>query len=100
MSQRTREIGIRMAIGASRSQILRLILGKATTLTGLGLLIGATGAFAVTRLMSGLLFGIKAVDPLTFLLSPVLLAVIALTASYIPARRAFLVDPVRALRNE
>ena len=100
VSQRTREIGIRMAIGASRSQILRLILGKATTLTGLGLLIGATGAFAVTRLMSGLLFGIKAVDPLTFLLSPVLLAVIALTASYIPARRAFLVDPVRALRNE
>lgn len=100
VSQRTREIGVRMAVGASRSQILGLILGKATRLTVFGLLIGGVGAFAMTRLMSGLLFGIKAADPLTFLLSPLLLAVIALMASYIPARRAFLIDPVRALRND
>jgi putative ABC transport system permease protein len=100
VSQRTREIGIRIAVGATRSQILGLILSKATRLTALGLLIGGVGAFAMTRLMAGLLFGVKAVDPITFLFSPLLLAVIAFMASYIPARRAFLIDPVRALRND
>jgi putative ABC transport system permease protein len=100
VSQRTREIGVRIAVGASRSKILGLILGKAGSLTVLGLLIGGAGAFAMARLMSGLLFGIRTVDPLTFLLSPLVLAVIAFLASYIPARRAFLIDPVRALRND
>jgi putative ABC transport system permease protein len=100
VSQRTREIGVRIAVGASRNQILGLILGKAGNLTVLGLLIGGAGAFAMARLMSGLLFGIRTVDPLTFLLSPLVLAVVAFMASYIPARRAFLIDPVRALRND
>src|SRR5258708_34845913 len=77
VSQRTREIGIRMAIGANRSQILRLIIGKAASLTGMGLLIGGGVAFAVPRLLSGLLFGVKAVDPLTFVFGPLLLSAIA-----------------------
>jgi len=100
VAQRTREIGIRMAVGANRSQILRLIVGKAASLTGLGLLIGGAAAFAVTRLLSDLLFGVKAVDPLTFLIGPLLLAAIAMLAAYVPARRASRVDPVLALRNE
>jgi putative ABC transport system permease protein len=100
VSQRTREIGIRMAIGANHSQIMSLIFGKAARLTVLGLLIGGAGAFVVTRFMSGLLFGVKSVDPLTFLVGPLLLAGISFMASYIPARRALLVNPVVALRNE
>ncbi|HEX3682334.1 MAG TPA: ABC transporter permease [Bryobacteraceae bacterium] len=100
VSQRTREIGIRLAMGASRGQILNLIVGKAMRLTGIGLLLGGLCALAFTRLLTQLLFGVGTVDPAAFSASFVLPAAIALLASYMPARRASLVDPVRALRNE
>jgi len=100
VSQRTREIGIRMALGAQRSEAMRLVLGEGmlVVLTGLG--IGLAGSFALTRFLSSLLFGVTATDPLTFAGVAVLLALVALAACYIPARRAMLIDPILALRYE
>ncbi|MEN3332202.1 MAG: putative transport system permease protein [Blastocatellia bacterium] len=97
---RTREIGIRVALGAQPSQVLMLILrqGLLLTLTGIG--IGLAGALALTRIMSSLLFGVGATDPLTFAAIVVLLTVVSVIACYIPARRATRVDPVTALRHE
>jgi predicted permease len=100
VTRRTQEIGIRMAIGAQRSDVLRLVLGEGARMAGLGIALGIVVSLAVTRLVSSLLFGISATDPLTFLSVAVLLSLVALAAAYIPARRAMRVDPVTALRYE
>jgi len=99
-SQRTHEIGIRMALGAQPGQVLRLVLGQADRLTVTGLTIGITGAFLLTRLMKGLLYGVSATDPLTFISTAMVLAVVALAACYVPARRAAKIEPIEALRYE
>ncbi|MGB6462447.1 MAG: ABC transporter permease [Candidatus Acidiferrum sp.] len=100
VGQRTREIGIRLALGAKRADVLRLILGEGMKMAAMGLIIGFVAAFALTRLMAGLLFGVSATDPLTFMSVALLLATVALAACYIPARRAMRVDPIVALRYE
>jgi putative ABC transport system permease protein len=100
VSRRTSEIGIRMALGAQRVNILRLIVGESMTLTLLGALLGLGGAYAVTRVMKGMLFGVTSTDPLTFASVTLVLSFVALLASYIPARRASLVDPLVAIKYE
>ena len=100
VSQRTREIGVRMALGACRRDVSRLVLREGVTLTAVGLLVGLAFAFGLTRMMSSLLFGVNPVDPITYALVSVTLATIALLASYIPARRAASVHPTEALRWE
>jgi len=100
VSQRTREIGIRIALGAQQNNVMRLILGEGMLVILIGLAIGLAGSLALTRFISSLLFGVTATDPLTFAGVAVLLAVVALAACYIPARRATRVDPMVALRYE
>jgi predicted permease len=98
--QRTNEIGIRMALGAQPRNILQLVIRQALVLVSSGIGIGLLGAFALTRVMSSLLYGVSATDRFTFVIPPLLLGSIALLASYIPARRAAKVDPMVALRHE
>ena len=100
VTQRTREIGIRMALGANAAGIFRLVVGHGLTLTAIGLGIGLAVAVAGTRLLATLLFGVSATDPLTFAVIALLLALVALLACWIPARRATKVDPMEALRAE
>jgi putative ABC transport system permease protein len=100
VAQRTRQIGIRMALGATPALVMRDVLWYGVRLTVVGLAVGLAGAVAGTRVLSSLLYGIKPLDPLTFIAVPLLLAVVAVAASYIPARRATQVDPMVALRHE
>lgn len=100
VTRRTKEIGIRMALGAQRGNIMRLVLGEGGRMAAFGVAIGIAASFAITRLISSLLFGIRATDPLTFVALAALLSLAALLASYIPARRAMRVDPMVALRYE
>ena len=100
VAQRTREIGIRMALGARTGTVLRLVLWQGTVLAALGIALGLPGAWGITRVLRNLLFEVSATDPLTFATVPLLLAVVALLASYVPARRAARVDPTRAIRGE
>jgi putative ABC transport system permease protein len=100
VSQRTQEIGVRVALGAQRGDVLRLIVGHGALLGGVGIAIGLVGALAVTRFLRTLLFGVSPFDPASFVGVSVVLAGIALLASYVPARRAAKVDPVEALRYD
>jgi putative ABC transport system permease protein len=100
VAQRTSEIGIRIALGAGKRSIFRLIVGQAMTLVGISLVLGLAGAFAATRLLSSLLFGVGAADPGTFAGIVVLVSVVAFVAAWLPARRATRVDPIIALRAE
>jgi predicted permease len=100
VAQRTREMGIRAALGASQQRLMRLVLDRGVILTAVGLVIGLAGSIGLTRLMSSLLFGVGVRDPLTMVSVAVVLAAVALLASYVPARRATKVDPVVALRYE
>jgi predicted permease len=100
VTERTREMGIRLALGARPRDLLQLVVGQGMTLTLIGLVIGVGAAFALTRLITKLLFGVSATDPLTFVVIPLLLAVVALLACWIPARRATRIGPLVALRYE
>ena len=100
VAERTLEMGIRLALGADGRDILRLVLGHGLVLAGTGIAIGLAAALALTRLMSSLLYRVSVTYPVTFLAGPALFAVVALAASYLPARRAMRVDPAIALRSE
>jgi predicted lysophospholipase L1 biosynthesis ABC-type transport system permease subunit len=100
VAQRTNEIGIRIALGAAQSSIFRLIVGQAMTLVAVSVVVGLLGAFAATRLLNSLLFGVGAWDPLTFGSIVLLISAVAFLAAWLPARRAAQVDPIVALRTE
>jgi len=100
VSQRTREIGIRMALGATRGRVLRMVVGEGLVLVVLGLLFGAGSAPVLTRPMADLLFGVKPTDPATYLAVAMIVLAVAATACFIPSRRAASVDPLVALRSE
>ncbi len=97
VSQRTHEIGIRMALGAQARDVLKLIVRQGMSLTVAGIIVGLAGAFVLTRLLANLLFGVGATDPTTFLWIPLLLASVSFLACYIPARRASKLNPLVAL---
>lgn len=99
VSERTQEMGIRLALGANRPEILKLVLGQGMVLTAIGLAIGLAAATALTRTLSGMIYGVGTLDPLTFVAVPTLLSVVALAACFVPARRAASVDPITTLRQ-
>jgi putative ABC transport system permease protein len=100
VAQRTREIGIRVALGAERSAVLKLVLGEGMRLALIGSALGLVGAAAAGRLVAGLLYNVSGLDPVAFIGVPALLITVAALAVYVPARRAANLDPVRALRTE
>jgi ABC-type antimicrobial peptide transport system permease subunit len=100
VSQRTREIGIRMALGATSGDVLSMVLGDGLTVAVAGIIAGTASAFVLARVSAQLLYGITPTDPVSFLLASIGLLGLTLVASYIPARRAARTDPIRALRTE
>jgi ABC-type antimicrobial peptide transport system permease subunit len=100
VEQRTQELGIRMALGAQAPQLRNMVLGQGMVLTVIGVVIGLGAAFWLTRFLASFLFGVKAWDPLAFVVTPLLLGAVALAATWIPALRATRVDPITALRFE
>jgi putative ABC transport system permease protein len=100
VKQRTAEIGVRIALGASRGHVLSMILRQGLQLTIVGLLLGLAGALALTRVLASSLFGVSAFDPVTFAAVPALLLLVTIAACLVPARRAAKVDPMRTLRYE
>jgi ABC-type antimicrobial peptide transport system permease subunit len=100
VSQRTREIGIRMAMGARRADVLRLVLLRGLKIGTIGVALGVAGALALSRLMSTLLYGVSPADPFTFAMVSMMMALIVLVACFVPAQRATRVDPMVALRYE
>jgi ABC-type antimicrobial peptide transport system permease subunit len=100
VEQRTQELGIRMAMGAQTSHLRNMVLGQGMVLTVIGVVIGIVAAFWLSRFLTSFLFGVKAWDPLAFILTPLLLSIVALAATWIPAVRATRVDPMTALRFE
>jgi len=100
VSQRTNELGIRVALGAQRGEILRMILGEGATMALVGLAVGGAAAIPLSELLKGLLFGVEPADPPTIAVSAVLLIGVALAAAWIPARRATAVNPITALRGD
>src|SRR5262245_7022252 len=99
VAERTHELGVRIALGADRASVLRLVLGESMVLAAIGIAFGLAGALASARLIQSLLFSVTSTDALTFAATSTLLAVTALVASYVPARRAMGVDPMIALRT-
>jgi len=100
VGQRTQEIGVRMALGAKQSDVLRMVLEDGARMTLVGIIIGVVAALILTRLMASMLFGVKPTDPVTFVGVAAVLFAVALLACYVPARRAMNVNPVEALRHE
>jgi ABC-type antimicrobial peptide transport system permease subunit len=100
VGQRRRELGVRLALGAKPGDLLGMVVKQGLQLTGLGLALGLVAALALTRLASGLLYGVSATDPTTFVVVPVALAASAVLASYFPGRAAMATDPLAALRHE
>jgi ABC-type antimicrobial peptide transport system permease subunit len=100
VAQRTREIGVRMALGARRADVSRMVLRHGGIVTAVGVAVGLVAAIALTRLMASLLYGVSAVDATTYVLAALVVSAVSLLASYIPARRATGIDPVDALRWE
>jgi ABC-type antimicrobial peptide transport system permease subunit len=100
VSQRTREMGIRIALGAGRSSILKLVAGQGIVLAVIGVICGVVMSLTLTDILDGLLYGITATDPATFTIVTFLLIAVAFLASFLPARRATKVDPIQALRTE
>jgi putative ABC transport system permease protein len=98
VSERTHEIGVRLALGASPADIRALVVGEGTRLAGAGIAVGIAGALIVSRALGALLFGVSATDPPTFALTALLLAVAGVAAAYVPARRASRIDPIALLR--
>ena len=98
--QRTTELGVRLALGASRSSVFRLVVGEGLSLTAFGLVAGLAAAFAVTRVMQSMLVGIAPTDPLTFAAVALLFVIVAVLACWFPARRAAALDPMNALRQD
>jgi len=100
VSQRTQEMGVRIALGAKQADVLRLVVKQGLMLAGIGVLLGLVGAFGITRVISSLLYNVTPTDPISFAGVAAFLTMIAVVASYLPARRATNVDPLVALRNE
>jgi putative ABC transport system permease protein len=100
VNRRSHEIGVRMALGAGQSNVVRMVVGKAVALGGLGVVVGSAAALGLTRLLAGMLYGVKPADPLTFLSVAAILFAVTIAASCAPAWRATLVSPTIALRSE